>query len=115
MEPTIYSNDLIIFEKITPRMQTLGYGDVVVAQSPTNPHQYVCKRITALYGDRVKNGWTETKVPKGHVWLEGDNRSNSTDSRSYGPVPAFLIKGKALFRIFPFGFIPSSHTDVDDW
>lgn len=26
-------------------------------------------------------------VPKGHVWLEGDNSENSIDSRTYGPVP----------------------------
>lgn len=39
------------------------------------------------------------KVPKGHVWLVGDNLSNSTDSRTYGPVPIGIIKGKVLCRV----------------
>jgi len=39
------------------------------------------------------------KVPKGHVWLTGDNMSNSTDSRTYGPVPYALIKGKVFMRV----------------
>ena len=38
-------------------------------------------------------------VPRGHVWLQGDNARNSTDSRHYGPVPAALIRGKVLYRV----------------
>lgn len=39
------------------------------------------------------------KVPKGHVWLVGDNLSNSTDSRKYGPVPIAMVKGKVIARV----------------
>uniref|UniRef100_A0A4W5N872 Peptidase S26 domain-containing protein n=1 Tax=Hucho hucho TaxID=62062 RepID=A0A4W5N872_9TELE len=38
-------------------------------------------------------------VPKGHVWLEGDNLSNSADSRSYGPVPYALIRGRVCLKV----------------
>ncbi|KAL7418839.1 hypothetical protein Q5752_006523 [Cryptotrichosporon argae] len=41
------------------------------------------------------------RVPKGSVWLAGDNMSNSTDSRAYGPVPLALIRGRVVARIWP--------------
>lgn len=41
------------------------------------------------------------KVPKGHVWLQGDNHRHSTDSRKYGPLPMGLIKGKVVWRLYP--------------
>lgn len=41
------------------------------------------------------------QIPYGHVWLEGDNRNNSTDSRVYGPVPHGLLRGRALCKILP--------------
>jgi inner membrane protease subunit 1 len=41
------------------------------------------------------------KIPKGHVWLAGDNMSNSTDSRTYGPVPLALVKGKVIAQVGP--------------
>ena len=41
------------------------------------------------------------QVPKGHVWLEGDNATNSTDSRCYGPVPAALIRGRVVWKVMP--------------
>ena len=37
------------------------------------------------------------KVPLNHVWLEGDNKNHSYDSRNHGPVPINLIKGKIFF------------------
>jgi len=35
------------------------------------------------------------------VWLEGDNPENSTDSRTYGPVPQAMIRGKVFFKVWP--------------
>jgi hypothetical protein len=41
-------------------------------------------------------------VPKGHVWLEGDNPSWSIDSRVYGPVPVNMVEGKLFLRVSQF-------------
>ena len=39
------------------------------------------------------------QVPKGHVWLQGDNLINSTDSRQYGPVPYSLLYGRVFLKV----------------
>jgi len=41
------------------------------------------------------------QVPDGHIWVEGDNPWNSSDSRNYGAVPASLIMGRVLCRLWP--------------
>jgi inner membrane protease subunit 1 len=43
------------------------------------------------------------EVPPGMLWLQGDNKDNSTDSRDYGPVPYGLIRGKVFVRVWPPG------------
>lgn len=47
-------------------------------------------------------------IPSGKVWVMGDNRTNSLDSRYFGPIPVDSITGKALFRNWPLtsiGFV----------
>lgn len=39
------------------------------------------------------------QVPEGHIWLQGDNDLNSTDSRHYGPVPYALVEGRAFLKV----------------
>jgi mitochondrial inner membrane protease subunit 1 len=48
---------------------------------------------------RKRRDGDHVRIPRGHVWLSGDNLSNSTDSRAYGPVPLALVKGKVLARV----------------
>uniref|UniRef100_A0A8V0Z9P2 Inner mitochondrial membrane peptidase subunit 1 n=1 Tax=Gallus gallus TaxID=9031 RepID=A0A8V0Z9P2_CHICK len=101
-------------------------GDIVIVKSPTDPKSNICKRVIGLEGDKVCTSnpsdflKTHSFVPKGHVWLEGDNLRNSTDSRCYGPVPYGLIRGRICFKIWPlndFGFLrasPNGHRFLDD-
>lgn len=44
-------------------------------------------------------------VPEGQIFVMGDNRENSLDSRSFGPISLNSVEGKAIFRIFPFSKI----------
>jgi len=44
-------------------------------------------------------------VPEGYIFVMGDNREYSYDSRSFGPISLNSVEGKAVFRIFPFSQI----------
>lgn len=100
--------DLILLEHFSVFAKIIKVGDVVTAYSVQNPRHIVCKRVLGLEGDTIKVPWSSTngpartvKVPAGHVWLQGDNTLNSTDSRHYGPVPYALVNGKAFLKIWP--------------
>lgn len=137
MEPTLFSNNILLTERITTRFHRPNRGDIIIAISPTNPEQYICKRVIGLPGDKViieqtpsadmqnvandldnKNttntaattsNTSTTKivdyVPRGFVWIEGDNQKNSSDSRYYGPIPLGLVKSRAVCRIWPLNEI----------
>lgn len=41
-------------------------------------------------------------VPQGTIWVMGDNRTNSSDSRYFGPVDVETVTGRVFFRYWPF-------------
>jgi mitochondrial inner membrane protease subunit 1 len=117
MLPTLHvQGDVVVVEHVTARYRPLRLGDVVVARSPGNPRQYICKRVLGLPGDLVCADPTRAAspmvaIPPGHVWLQGDNLHNSSDSRAYGPVPLGLVKGRVVYRVWPpraIGPIPNT-------
>ncbi|KXN71698.1 LexA/Signal peptidase [Conidiobolus coronatus NRRL 28638] len=108
MLPTFNTwGDFLLVKKIlSHHNDQLKIGDLVIITSPYDASVVACKRVIAKEGDEIcrdpsQNDYTLGKVPQGHIWVQGDNASNSTDSRTYGPVPNGLIKGKVLFRLFP--------------
>ncbi|XP_021956472.1 mitochondrial inner membrane protease subunit 1 [Folsomia candida] len=101
MEPHLNSGNILITEKVSPRLGLVDVGDVVIAKSPEDRRTRICKRIAAKEGDLVIFRHELYQIPKDHVWLLGDNSKNSNDSRSYGPVRTDQIRSKCIFRIWP--------------
>ncbi|XP_028813034.1 mitochondrial inner membrane protease subunit 1 [Denticeps clupeoides] len=107
MEPTITNHDVVFSERMSRHLFRIDKGDIVIVKSPSDPKINICKRVIGLEGDKICTSSptdffkTHTYVPKGHVWLEGDNLQNSADSRSYGPVPYALIQGRVCIKLWP--------------
>ncbi|XP_004294186.1 PREDICTED: mitochondrial inner membrane protease subunit 1-like [Fragaria vesca subsp. vesca] len=110
------SGDVVLAEHFSHRLGKVAHGDVVLVRSPDDPKRMVAKRVLGLEGDEVTSSFDPQRivqhdrivVPKGHVWIQGDNTYASLDSRSYGPVPYGLIQGRVFFRVWPpdgFGLV----------
>ena len=50
----------------------------------------------------ITAGEVDTIVPEGHIFVCGDNRNNSLDSRNFGSVPTSLVVGNLSLRLYPF-------------
>ncbi|KAI3716210.1 hypothetical protein L6452_23386 [Arctium lappa] len=110
MLPTLnLTGDVVLSEYISHRLGKVGPGDVVLIQSPENPRKIITKRVVAMEGEVVsflvdpsRSDRSRTVVvPKGHVWIQGDNIYASNDSRNFGPIPYGLIQGKVCCRVWP--------------
>ncbi|XP_073665940.1 mitochondrial inner membrane protease subunit 2 isoform X2 [Tursiops truncatus] len=77
---------------------------ILTPRSPKNPEQKIIKRVIALEGDIVKTMGHKNryvKVPRGHIWVEGDHHGHSFDSNSFGPVSLGLLHGHATHILWP--------------
>jgi signal peptidase I len=121
MKPTLRAGDRFLVDKTAYRDSPIEVGDVVVFKNPANPRMAFVKRVVAVAGDRVEmregklivndqpttgliagegnavpaGDFTELKVPPYNCFVLGDNRSNSRDSRHFGPIPYATVLGKA--------------------
>ena len=126
MRPTFAAGDVVLVSRRAPRVGDLHRGDLVTFRDPFHG-QRALKRVVGLPGDELVvldgrlhvNGvtvrepyvnhnlvdgyYSQTfRVPDGAVFLLGDNRSNSVDSRDYGPVRAGGLLGRVVTRVWPF-------------
>ncbi|KDO47223.1 hypothetical protein CISIN_1g028706mg [Citrus sinensis] len=97
------SDDHVLMEKFCLQKYKFSHGDVIVFCSPSNHKEKHVKRIIGLPGDWIGTPMTNdvVKVPNGHCWVEGDNPSSSLDSRSFGPIPLGLVKGRVTHILWP--------------
>ena len=105
MVPTFAAfGEIVIMEKISQRFNWLKNGDIVCVLNPTDPGMKLCKRIICSENEVHRTAKYDhlVKIPKNHIWVEGDNKYNSLDSRKFGPITKNLVKGKIVFRIRPF-------------
>ncbi|KAI1006297.1 hypothetical protein K3495_g1927 [Podosphaera aphanis] len=109
--PNINKNlkrDLCWTKKWDPTAK-LKRGTVVSLRNPLNPEILQIKRIIALEGDTVSTRkpcpTPAVKVPRNHVWVEGDNEdaTKTLDSNTYGPIPVNLIQGIITHILLPLG------------
>lgn len=129
MHPTLLEGDRVIVNKLSYHLHDVHRGDVVVFRRPPNLHiddDDLIKRVIGLPGDTVAahgrlvyvNGralhepyvlphcrgtddFLQVTVPSDRVFVMGDNRCDSTDSRVFGPIPENLLVGRAFARIWP--------------
>jgi signal peptidase I len=131
MENTFHTGDYILTSRVTYKFRKMERGDVVVFKSPKNPDIEYIKRIIGLPGDTItisnakvmvnNDILTETYiaaptnlwdggcikdnvpyvVPDGCLFVMGDNRPRSSDSREFCSVSIDSIIGDVFYRYFP--------------
>lgn len=130
MEPNFYDHEYLIIDEISYRFNQPQRGDIVVFKYPKDPKQFFIKRVVGLPGERVKiednkiyidgtilneayldsgaetvlalRGYGDVVLGSDEYFLLGDNRSQSLDSRSFGPVKREYIIGRTWLRGWPF-------------
>lgn len=132
MEPTLSEGEFLVINKLIYRyLRPPKPGEVIVFRAPDNPQKDFIKRVIAGPGDEVMirdgqvfvNGealredyvinpgppsWGPRVVGEDEYFVLGDNRSNSSDSRSWGMLPAENIVGMAWLAYWPvdsWGFV----------
>lgn len=124
MEPNLHTNERLVIEKLSYHFHGPQRGDVVVLHDPGGSPELLIKRVVGLPGERItiangtvfvdgapiaepyldqetQGGGRSWIVPPFMVFVMGDNRSASRDSRIFGPVALDQILGRALFRYWP--------------
>lgn len=125
MEPTFYDGDHVLVNKFIYRFSEPKRGDVIVFKYPLDKTKDYIKRIIAVGGETIEvrsgdvfiNGkeiyepylksnvvgsdFGPVKIPKNKYFVLGDNRDNSSDSRTWGLLPPKNILGKAIVLYWP--------------
>ncbi|MEG0257688.1 MAG: signal peptidase I [Christensenella sp.] len=129
MQPTLHTSERLAVEKVSRYVGLPARGDIIIVHYPDGTNNNYVKRAIGLPGETVEvkdstvyiNGealdeeYTNKEeeyadmqpvvVPQNSIFVMGDNRANSMDSRMVGPIKHEWIVGHALAVIFPFNEI----------
>lgn len=123
MQPNLFVGNRVMTEKISYRLHPPQRGDIVVVVQPDGKPALI-KRVAAMEGQTVAvveghtyidgqpvdEPWVANfggpdcspqRVPAGYIFILGDNRAVSRDSRAIGPVPLEAILGRAWLVYWP--------------
>jgi len=123
MEPNLHEEQQIIVEKVSGYFQIPKRGDIVIVHVDGEETPLI-KRVIGLPGEELEiknnqvfiNGqgivepylasssqrdFGPVQILQGHVFVMGDNRNNSRDSRVIGSIPLKQIEAKAWISIWP--------------
>ncbi len=124
MEPNFQHGQYLLVNKLAYRLGDYSRGDVIVFHYPNNPSQDYIKRVIGLPGDTIEfrdgvlivNGLNVAEpydqvpiardiqaqtVAPGFLYVLGDNRPASSDTRTWGQLSQEFVIGKAWFAIWP--------------
>jgi signal peptidase I len=124
MEPNLYTGERLLGNKLIYHFDQIHRGDIVVFRPPHRPDTPFIKRVIGLPGEvleirdnlvyingrrlnepYLRNAWHDNRpaerIPAGMVYVMGDNRDNSSDSRSWGELPLANVHAKAWLRYWP--------------
>lgn len=123
MQPTLEDGEFILVNKISYQWSEIERGDIVVFDFPLNMNEELIKRVIGVAGDKVvvTNNQVyvndrvlnepyisqapmysgEWIVTEGNIFVLGDNRNNSNDSKDWGLLPIENVVGKASIIYWP--------------
>jgi signal peptidase I len=129
MLPTLHEDDRVLVNKLSYDLHDVNRGDLVVFERPEGQSageiRDLIKRVVGLPGEEIEardgrvyidgqlleepyleDGTSTTNlepqtVPEGHVFVMGDNRDDSMDSRVFSAIDEDLIVGRAFVRVWP--------------
>lgn len=92
MEPALREGDRVLVDLWTYRQRPPRVGEVVLLRGPEGI-PWVKRVAAAPSSSSIRN--------PGELWVVGDNRTDSVDSRQFGPLPRAAVRGRVFLRYWP--------------